>query len=114
ESVRYGSLASVRGSTAAALTSDGAISFGFDGDVVLSDVDIDIRPGETVAVVGPTGSGKSTLVTLFARLWDPIAGAIRLDGRDLRDFARSALAGEVAFVGQEVFLFDDTVRGNIA
>jgi energy-coupling factor transporter ATP-binding protein EcfA2 len=50
-------------------------------------------PGETVAVVGPTGSGKSTLVTLFARLWDPTAGAIRLDGRDLREFARSALAG---------------------
>jgi ABC-type multidrug transport system fused ATPase/permease subunit len=53
-------------------------------------------------------------VTLFARLWDPTAGAIRLDDRDLRDFARSALAGEVAFVGQDVFLFDDTVHGNIA
>jgi ATP-binding cassette, subfamily B, bacterial len=115
ESVRYGDLeASAEGSGAARLASDGAVTFGFDEDVVLSDVDIDIRPGETVAVVGPTGSGKSTLVTLFARLWDPTGGAIRLDGRDLRDFARSALAGEVAFVGQEVFLFDDTVRGNIA
>jgi ATP-binding cassette, subfamily B, bacterial len=115
ESVRYGDLAaSDDGSGAARLASDGSVTFGFDEDVVLSDVDIDIRPGETVAVVGPTGSGKSTLVTLFARLWDPTAGAIRLDGRDLREFARSALAGEVAFVGQDVFLFDDTVRGNIA
>lgn len=114
DSVRYGSLVPDTEHGAAGLTSDGAITFGFDDDVVLSDIDIDIRAGETIAVVGPTGSGKSTLVTLFARLWDPTAGAIRLDGRDLRDFARSALAGEVAFVGQEVFLFDDTVRGNIA
>jgi ATP-binding cassette, subfamily B, bacterial len=114
DSVRYGSLSPDSEAGAAGLSSDGAITFGFDEEVVLSDIDIDIRPGETVAVVGPTGSGKSTLVTLFARLWDPTAGAIRLDGRDLRDFARSALAGEVAFVGQEVFLFDDTVRGNIS
>jgi ATP-binding cassette, subfamily B, bacterial len=114
ETVRYGPLSAADASTAAALRSDGSVSFGFDEEVVLTDVDIDIRPGETVAVVGPTGSGKSTLVTLFARLWDPSAGSIRLDGRDLRDFARSALAGEVAFVGQDVFLFDDTVRGNIA
>ena len=114
DSVRYGGLVTSEESGAAALDSASSITFGFDEEVVLADVDIDIRPGETVAVVGPTGSGKSTLVTLFARLWDPTAGAIRLDGRDLRDFARSALAGEVAFVGQDVFLFDDTVRGNIA
>jgi ATP-binding cassette, subfamily B, bacterial len=114
DSVRYGELAPAFSDSAAGLSSDGSISFGFDEEVVLSDVDIEIHPGETVAVVGPTGSGKSTLVTLFARLWDPTAGAIRLDGRDLRDFARSALAGEVAFVGQDVFLFDDTVRGNIS
>jgi ABC-type multidrug transport system fused ATPase/permease subunit len=114
DSVRYGGLAPSEESGAAALDSASSITFGFDEEVVLADVDIDIRPGETVAVVGPTGSGKSTLVTLFARLWDPTAGSIRLDGRDLRDFARSALAGEVAFVGQDVFLFDDTVRGNIA
>ncbi|MEX2280525.1 MAG: ABC transporter ATP-binding protein, partial [Acidimicrobiia bacterium] len=114
DSVRYGALAPAEAAGAAGLASDGSLTFGFDDDVVLSDIDIDIKPGETVAIVGPTGSGKSTLVTLFARLWDPTAGAIRLDGRDLRDFARSALAGEVAFVGQDVFLFDDTVRGNIS
>ncbi|MEX1044059.1 MAG: ABC transporter ATP-binding protein [Acidimicrobiia bacterium] len=114
DSVRYGALATAGAAGAAGLASDGSLTFGFDDDVVLSDIDIDIEPGETVAIVGPTGSGKSTLVTLFARLWDPTAGTIRLDGRDLRDFARSALAGEVAFVGQDVFLFDDTVRGNIS
>ena len=82
--------------------------------LVLEDVHFDIPAGKTVAVVGPTGSGKSTLVTLLARLWDPDSGVVHLDGRDLRDFARSALPGEVAFVGQDVFLFDDTVTGNIA
>lgn len=84
------------------------------GEVVLSDVALSIPAGRIVAVVGPTAAGKSTLVTLMARLWDPTAGRITLDGTDLRDFARSALPGEVAFVAQEAFLFDDTVRGNIA
>ena len=66
-----------------------------------------------MAIVGPTASGKSTLALLLARLWDPSSGAITIDGRDLRDFARSELAGEVAFVAQESFLFDDTIEGNI-
>lgn len=90
------------------------VSFGYAGDgLVLRDVDIDIRGGRTIAVVGPTGSGKSTLALLFARLWDPVDGRILIDGRDVRDFARSELAGEVAYVAQESFLFDDTVEGNI-
>ncbi len=95
---------------------DGAsIGFGYLPDQpVLLDVHLDIRSGKVVAVVGPTGSGKSTLVTLLARLWDPGSGSITIDGADLREFARSALPGEVAFVGQDAFLFDDTVRGNIA
>jgi ATP-binding cassette subfamily B protein len=111
--VAYGDLVSTRTDGGAGLTSM-EVSFGYLPDeLVLEDVHIDIRPGTTVAVVGPTGSGKSTLVTLLARLWDPVSGAINIDGRDLRSFARSALAGEVAFVGQDVFLFDDTIRGNI-
>jgi ATP-binding cassette subfamily B protein len=114
EEVTYGGLASRRDASGASVESD-AISFGYEPDeMVLRDVEAVISPGRTVAIVGPTGSGKSTLVTLMARLWDPTTGAIRLDSRDLRDFARSALAGEVAFVGQDVFLFDDTVRNNIA
>lgn len=114
DEVAYGSLEATDAPTGARVESTG-VAFGYDHeDLVLTDVQLDIPSGRTIAVVGPTGSGKSTLVTLFARLWDPSTGAIRLDGRDLRDFARSALPGEIAFVGQDVFLFDDTVRGNIA
>lgn len=90
------------------------VSFGYSmDDAVLRNVDLDILGGKTVAIVGPTASGKSTLALLLARLWDPTSGSITLDGRDLRDFARSELAGEVAFVAQESFLFDDTIEGNI-
>jgi len=90
------------------------VSFGYTADaLVLEGVDLDIAAGATVAVVGPTGSGKSTLALLLARLWDPTTGRISVDGRDIRDFARSELAGEVAYVAQESFLFDDTVEGNI-
>ena len=79
------------------------------GEVVLAGVELDIPPGRTVAVVGPTGSGKSTLAMLLVRLWDPETGAITLDGRDLRRFARAELPREVAFVPQEAFLFNDDV-----
>lgn len=90
------------------------VTFGYSMDeIVLDHVDLDILGGKTVAIVGPTASGKSTLARLLARLWDPTSGSIMLDGRDLRDFARSELAGEVAFVAQESFLFDDTIEGNI-
>jgi ABC-type multidrug transport system fused ATPase/permease subunit len=64
-------------------------------------------------VVGPTASGKSTLTLLLARLWDPGAGAIHIDGQDLRAFAASELPKEVSYVTQDAFLFDDTVAGNI-
>ncbi len=90
------------------------VSFGYSPeDLVLDGVTLDIGAGRTVAVVGPTGSGKSTLALLFARLWDPAVGRISVDGRDVRDFARSELATEIAYVAQESFLFDDTVEGNI-
>jgi ABC-type multidrug transport system fused ATPase/permease subunit len=114
ERVGYGDLDTRVDESGAGIDTD-MVSFGYEpGELVLEGVQIKITPGTTVAVVGPTASGKSTLVTLLARLWDPESGAITIDGRDLRHFARSALAGEVAFVGQDVFLFDDTVRGNIA
>lgn len=90
------------------------VSFGYTPhEVVLDNVSLDIAGGKTIAIVGPTASGKSTLALLMARLWDPATGSISLDGRDLRDFARSELAGEVAFVAQDSFLFDDTIEGNI-
>lgn len=91
------------------------VSFGYEpGSLVLDEVALDIPAGRTVAVVGPTGSGKSTLTLLLARLWDPGSGRIRIDGRDLRSFARYELPREVAYVSQGSFLFDDTVRGNIS
>ncbi len=79
----------------------------------LTDVTLEISAGRTVALVGPTGSGKSTLVALAARLFDPDIGAVRLDGVDLRDFANGELAGAVSLVSQTAFAFDDTVRGNL-
>ena len=80
---------------------------------VLDGVDFTVEPGRTVAVVGPTGSGKSTLTTLLARLVDPESGAVLLDGTDLRELARDELAGALSVVPQAAFLFDDTIRGNI-
>jgi ABC-type multidrug transport system fused ATPase/permease subunit len=80
---------------------------------VLAGVDFTVVPGRTVAVVGPTGAGKSTLTTLLARLVDPEAGAVLVDGVDLRSLARDELAGSLAVVPQSAFLFDDSIRGNI-
>ncbi|MGI5270846.1 ABC transporter ATP-binding protein [Nonomuraea sp. CA-218870] len=90
------------------------VSYAYGDAEVLHDVTFDVPAGRTVALVGPTGSGKSTLVQLLARLVDPDSGQIRLDGVDLRDLPYGAVARSVALVPQQTFLFDDTVRGNIA
>lgn len=111
--VDYGSLHAVLEATGADLEGD-EVAFSYDGAAeVLRDVRFHIPPGKTVAVVGPTGSGKSTIALLLARLWDPASGSITIDGRDLRHFGRSELPAEVAYVGQAPFLFDDTVAANI-
>ncbi len=81
---------------------------------VLRQVSFEVDPGRTVAVVGATASGKSTLTSLLSRLVDPDAGRILLDGVDLRDLAAGELAATTAVVPQTAFLFDDTVRGNVA
>ena len=80
---------------------------------LIEGVSFTVEPGRTVALVGATASGKSTLTTLMARLVDPDDGRLVLDGTDLRDFARGELAEVVALVPQSAFLFDDTVRGNV-
>jgi ABC-type multidrug transport system fused ATPase/permease subunit len=76
-------------------------------------VTLDVAPGRTVAIVGPTGSGKSTIAHLLVRLFDPDRGQISLDGHGLSSVDRDALAGAVSIVFQETFLFDDSVYENI-
>ncbi|RFS85269.1 ABC transporter ATP-binding protein [Actinomadura spongiicola] len=83
------------------------------GRDVLHDATFAASPGRTIAVVGPTGSGKSTLTSLLVRLVDPARGAVLLDGVDLRDVRRGGVAETAALVPQQTFLFDDTVRGNV-
>jgi ABC-type multidrug transport system fused ATPase/permease subunit len=113
ERVSYGGITARPTGTGASVTGS-EVGFAYSAaEPVLAGIDLDISAGRSVAIVGATGSGKSTLAMLLARLWDPTNGSIRLDGRDVREFARSALPGEVSFVPQEAFLFDDDVRGNI-
>ena len=90
------------------------LAYSYDQDApLLQDVSFVVEPGRTVAVVGATASGKSTLTNLMARLVDPDAGSITVDGVDLRELRPGALADAVATVPQSAFLFDDTVRGNV-
>ena len=81
---------------------------------VLHDVSVAAEPGQTVALVGHTGAGKSTIVKLLARFYDPTGGAVRIDGHDLRDVTQESLRQQIAIVPQEGFLFAGTVRENIA
>jgi len=81
---------------------------------VLEDIKLRVAPGERQAIVGRSGSGKSTLVSLIPRFYDPTAGVVRLDGRDLREYHRADLRRQVSLVSQDVKLFDDTIRSNIA
>ncbi|HEX6872509.1 MAG TPA: ABC transporter ATP-binding protein [Micromonosporaceae bacterium] len=80
---------------------------------VVREVTFDVAAGRTVALVGPTGSGKSTIAALAARLMDPIAGEVAIDGVDLRELSAAELAASVALVPQVPFVFDDTVSGNV-
>ena len=84
-----------------------------DDQPVLAGLSFGVEPGRTVAIVGATAAGKSTLTSLLVRLVDPARGSVRVDGTDLRDLEAGVLAEHVALVPQHTFLFDDTVRGNI-
>ncbi len=91
------------------------MSFAYDGGPeVLSDIDLAVAPGTTVALVGVTGSGKSTLVSLIPRLYDPTEGRVLIDGADVRDVDLQSLREAISFVSDDPFLFSASVRENIA
>jgi len=90
------------------------LNFGYNGVPVLHEINLTIPAGSSLAIVGPTGSGKTTLVSLIPRIYDAPAGALLLDGRPIREYPLEMLRRNIGFVPQETFLFSDTVRGNIA
>jgi ATP-binding cassette, subfamily B, bacterial len=87
---------------------------GEDGAFALRDIDMTVPPGQTVALVGATGAGKSTLVKLVARFYDPVEGRVLIDGHDLREVTQRSLREQLGVVPQEGYLFSGTVRENIA
>lgn len=92
-----------------------AVDFAYaDGAPVLKGFDLHVPAGETHAIVGATGAGKSTVVKLLLRLYEPTGGVVRIDGTDIRDLSFGSLRGAMGYVGQDVFLFQGTVRENVA
>ena len=90
------------------------VSFAYDGDLaVLHDVSLTVQPGETVAIVGPSGGGKSTLCQLIPRFYDVTTGSISIDGQDLRSVTQHSIHENIGIVQQDVFLFADTIFENI-
>lgn len=92
------------------------VSFGYDSEsgLVLKDINLEIKAGELLAIVGPTGMGKSTLANLIPRFYDPTEGKVLIDGVDLKDVSFQSLRDQIGIVGQETILFNDTVKANIA
>ena len=90
------------------------VSFAYDGDLdVLHNVSLEVTPGETVAIVGPSGGGKTTLCQLIPRFYDVSSGSIAIDGMDIRDVTQTSIHRNIGIVQQEVFLFADTIFENI-
>ena len=90
------------------------VSFRYEDRWVLEDIDLEINASEVVALVGPSGAGKSTLANLMLRFYDPTRGRLTVDGSDVRDVTLASLREQIALVTQDVVLFNDTVRNNIA
>jgi ATP-binding cassette subfamily B protein len=90
------------------------LDFSYDGVPVLKDVNLTVAAGSSLAIVGPTGSGKTTLVSLLPRIYDAQPGSLLIDGRPIREYPLEALRRNIGFVPQETFLFSDSVRENIA
>ncbi|MGA2978034.1 MAG: ABC transporter ATP-binding protein [Terriglobales bacterium] len=90
------------------------LNFAYNGTSVLKDINLRIPAGSSLAIVGPTGSGKTTLVNLIPRIYDAAPGSVLIDGHAIRQFPLDALRRQIGFVPQETFLFSDTIRENIA
>jgi subfamily B ATP-binding cassette protein MsbA len=90
------------------------VSFKYDKEDVLRDIDLTVGRGEIVALVGPSGGGKSTLVSLIPRFYDPAKGTVRIDGKDVRDLSIKSLRDKIGLVTQETLLFNDSVKNNIS
>lgn len=90
------------------------LNFSYDGKTVLHDINLRIPAGSSLAIVGPTGSGKTTLVNLIPRIYDAEPGTVLIDGRPIREFTLASLRKNIGFVPQETFLFSDHIRENIA
>jgi ATP-binding cassette, subfamily B, multidrug efflux pump len=90
------------------------LNFAYNGVPVLNGIDLHIPAGSSLAIVGPTGSGKTTLVNLIPRIYDAAPGAVLIDGKPIREFPLDTLRRKIGFVPQETFLFSDTIRENIA
>ena len=88
--------------------------YGNDSEIVLNGINLEIKKGEIVAIVGPTGTGKTTLVNLMPRFYDPIKGSVEMDGVDVKDVSFKSLRKQFGIVTQESILFNDTVKANIA
>jgi len=90
-----------------------SFEYGADREAALADIDLDVAPGEVIAVVGPSGGGKTTLVSLVPRFFDPTAGRVLVDGRDIREVTLASLRAQIGLVSQEAILFNHSVRDNI-
>ncbi|MCM8769509.1 MAG: ABC transporter ATP-binding protein/permease, partial [Candidatus Omnitrophica bacterium] len=90
------------------------LSFTYGGDEVLKDICLELRKGESLGIVGPTGTGKTTLVALLLRLYQPASGKILIDGQDISEFSLNSLRRQIALVTQEPILFSDTIAWNVS
>lgn len=103
-----------RVATAKLTFDDVSFTYPDTGIVALTDVSFELKPGQKLGIVGPTGSGKSTLCALIPRMYDPQHGVISLDGTEIKGFGRDVLRGAIGYAPQDVFLFSDTIRNNIS